>query len=111
MGIHREKSAFGGGSTEMQFVGPNSSDNVKLTYYLKKKHIFGKMKIDVYNLQGKKLTELAPGKSKGINIVNWNGLMKQPKLAKGKTLAFGGLTSPRVPAGKYKIVMTKGKET
>lgn len=110
-GIHREKSAFGGGSTEMQFVGPNSSDDLKLTYYLKKKHIFGKMSIDVYDLQGKKLTELAPGKSKGINIVNWNGLMKQPKLAKGKTLAFGGLTSPRVPAGKYKIVMTKGKES
>jgi len=110
-GIHTEQSGFGGGSTEMQFVGPNSSDNVKLIYYLKKKHIFGKMNIKVYDANDKVLTELAPGKSKGINIVTWNGLMKQPKLAKGKTLAFGGLTSPRVPAGDYKVVMTKGKET
>ena len=32
-------------------------------------------------------------------------------MAKGKTFTFGGFTSPQVPAGTYKAVMTKGKET
>jgi hypothetical protein len=32
-------------------------------------------------------------------------------MAEGKTLAFGGFTPKRVPAGKYKIVLTKGKKT
>lgn len=109
--IMKESSPFGGTSTEMQFVGANSSNDAQINYYLKKKHIFGKMSMEIQDQSGVKLIELSPGKSKGINLVTWNGLVKQPKMAKGKTLAFGGFTSPRVPAGTYNVVMTKGKET
>jgi hypothetical protein len=31
-------------------------------------------------------------------------------MAQAKTLSFGGFTSPRVPAGKYKVVLIKGKD-
>lgn len=109
--IMKEASPFGGTATEMEFVGANSSDNAMISYYLKKKHIFGKMSMEVQDQSGVKLIDLNPGKSKGINLVTWNGLVKQPKMAKGKTLAFGGFTSPRVPAGVYNVVMTKGKDT
>ncbi|WP_370087032.1 WD40/YVTN/BNR-like repeat-containing protein [Ekhidna sp.] len=109
--IMKETSPFGGTATEMEFVGANSSNNAQIRYYLKKKHIFGKMTMEIQDPSGVKLIELTPGKSKGINIVTWNGLIKQPKMAKGKTLAFGGFTSPRVPAGTYNVVMTKGKDT
>ncbi len=105
-----EASPFGGTSTEREFVGPNSTNSAKITYYLKKKHIFGKMLMEIQDLEGNKLIELTPGKSKGINVVTWNGLIRQPKLAKGKSMAFGGFTSPRVPAGTYNVIMTKGKE-
>jgi len=57
------------------------------------------------------MIELTPGKSKGINVVAWNGYTRQPKMAKAKTLSFGGFTPMRAPAGDYKVVMTKGKET
>ncbi len=109
--IIRESNPFGGTSTERQFVGANSTQAAKITYYLKKKHIFGKMAMEIQDMSGKTLWEITPGKSKGINLVTWNGRIKQPKLAKGKSLAFGGFTSPRVPAGTYKVVMTKGKKT
>lgn len=105
-----EQSTFGGTSTELEFVGGNPTTSTQIIYYLKKKHIFGKMSMEVQTMDGQKLVDLAPGKSKGINVVTWNGLIKQPKLAKGKTLAFGGFTSPRVPEGDYRIVMNKGKE-
>ena len=62
-------------------------------------------------MEGNKVVSLDPGKSKGINIVNWNFTTLAPKMAEGKTITFGGFTSPRVSAGKYKIVMTKGKST
>ncbi|MFT7065771.1 MAG: hypothetical protein ACJAUO_001346, partial [Sediminicola sp.] len=52
-----------------------------------------------------------PGKSKGINIVKWGYTRNVPKVAKGKTFSFGGFTAPKVPAGTYKVVMNKGKET
>ena len=110
-GIMVEEGGFGGGSTELQFVGPNPGSAVNIKYYLKKRHTFGKMTIEIQDMDGNVLTEVTPGKSKGINIVSWNYNTKPPKLAAGKTFAFGGFTSPRAPAGMYKAVMKKGKET
>lgn len=109
--IMEEASPFGGTATEMEFVGSSGSSDAKVVYYLKKKHIFGKMNMEIQDQNGEKLIEITPGKSKGINVVTWNGRIKQPKLAKGKSLAFGGFTAPRVPAGTYKVMMTKGKKT
>ncbi|MEL6989603.1 MAG: hypothetical protein AAGK97_17470, partial [Bacteroidota bacterium] len=85
--------------------------SVAIKYYLKKRHTFGKMTMEIQDMEGNKITEIAPGKSKGINIVRWNYSMKPPKLAAAKTFAFGGFTSPRAKAGMYKAVMKKGKET
>lgn len=106
-----EQNGFGGTSTEMEYVGPNPNRDAKISYYLKKRHIFGKMSMEIQDMAGNQLIELSPGKSKGINVVTWNYRIKQPKLAKGKTFSFGGFTSPRVPAGQYKVLMTKGKKT
>ena len=108
----QEESGFSGSfGSETQFVGQNKSKAARIVYYLKKRHTFGKMKMEVQDMNGTKITDLSPSKSKGINVVSWNFNTKTPKMAEGKTLSFGGFTSPRVPAGKYKIVLTKGKKT
>ena len=109
--INEESSFSGNFGTETQFVGSNKTKNAQIKYYLKKRHTFGKMLMEIQDMNGNTIIELGPGKSKGINIVNWGGKIKQPKVAKGKTFSFGGFTSPTVPAGTYKAVMTKGKET
>jgi hypothetical protein len=106
-----EQSGFGGGSTETQFVGPNPSSNAQIIYYLKKRHTFGKMEMYIEDQEGKLVSELGAGKSKGINVVTWNYTSKAPKMAKGKTFTFGGFTAPRVEAGTYKVVIKKGKDT
>ena len=106
-----EESTFGGTSGETQFVGANPSREAKIIYYLSKRHTFGKMTMKVYDQEGNEIASLAPGKQKGINIVGWSYVMKAPKVAKGKTFAFGGMTPPRVKAGKYKVVIKKGKDT
>jgi len=106
-----EESGFGGTSSELQFVGPNRNRNARITYYLKKRHTFGKMKMEIQDQEGNKVSDLQPGKSKGINIVTWDYFTKAPTMAKGKTFTFGGFTSPRAAAGKYKVVLTKGKKT
>jgi photosystem II stability/assembly factor-like uncharacterized protein len=106
-----EANGFGGSSTETQFVGENPTKAAKIMYYLKKRHTLGKMSLEIQDAEGNKITDLGPGKSKGINTVEWNYNMKPPKMAAAKTFAFGGFTSPRVPAGTYKVVITKGKET
>lgn len=109
--VINEESNFGGNSTITQFVGQNPSTAAKIVYYLKKRHTFGKMTLEVFNSEGNWVAKLSPGKQKGINIVDWAYTMKAPKVAKGKTFSFGSFASVQLPAGKYKVVMTKGKET
>ncbi len=109
--IYEESNFSGSFGSETQFVGPNPSRAAQIKYYLNKRHTFGKMTLEVHDMDGNLISTLAPGKSKGINIVNWNYRIKQPKVAKGKTFSFGGFVSPKVEAGTYKIVLKKGKDT
>jgi len=107
-----EDSGFSGSfGAETQFVGGNKSTAARIIYYLKKRHTFGKMSMEIQDMDGNKILTLPAGKSKGINIVNWNYSTNIPKMAQAKTLSFGGFASPRVPAGTYKVVLTKGKKT
>ena len=96
---------------ETQFIGANSSLSCQIQYLLPRRHTFGKMTMEIQDMEGNKVTTLNPGKTKGINTVDWNYNMRTPKIAKGKTLSFGGFTSPTVPAGKYKVVIKKGRDT
>jgi len=105
-----EESGFGGGSNGSQFVGPNPVRSAKLIYYLKKRHTFGKMSMEIQDKNGQKIVDIDAKKKRGINIVTWNYRIKLPKVAKGKTFSFGGFTSPRVPEGSYTVVMKKGKK-
>lgn len=110
--IMNDNSGFGGNfGTETQFVGANPTTAAQIKYLLPKRHTFGKMTLEIQDLDGNLISSLGAGKSKGINIVNWHYTIKQPKVAKGKTFSFGGFTAPRVQAGKYKAVIVKGKET
>jgi len=110
--VMKDQGGFGGSfGTETQFVGQNPSTAAQIKYLLPKRHTFGKMTLEIQDMDGKIISTLGAGKSKGINIVNWHYSIKQPKVAKGKTFSFGGFTSPRVKAGKYKAVIKKGKDT
>ncbi|MFI8379590.1 WD40/YVTN/BNR-like repeat-containing protein [Leeuwenhoekiella sp. NPDC079379] len=108
-GIIKEESGFGGTSTETEFVGQNPSSLAKIMYYMKKRHTFGKMSMQIRDLEGNLIAEPVPGKSKGINTVNWDYLKKAPKVAVGKIPSF--VLAPKADAGDYKVSITKGKET
>ena len=106
-----EGNGFGTTATETQFVGENASRSAKIIYYLKKRHTLGKMTVEIQDQNGVKVADLDAKKSKGINVLEWNYRTKPPKIATAKTFTFGGFTAPRVAAGTYKVVITKGKET
>jgi len=105
-----EKSNFGGTSNGNQFVGQNPPTSAQITYFMSKRHTFGKMSMEIVDAEGKLVTTLQPGKQKGINTVSWSFNSMVPKSAKGKT--FGGtfVPAPTVKAGKYKVRITKGTE-
>ncbi|HSQ19516.1 MAG TPA: glycosyl hydrolase, partial [Blastocatellia bacterium] len=93
------------------FVGANPPESATITYYLKERHVFGDMKIEVYNAEGKLMQALPAGKRKGLNRVQWFMRLKPPKVPPAPNLAGPALTGPVVPEGVYTVKLIKDKET
>jgi photosystem II stability/assembly factor-like uncharacterized protein len=93
-----------------EFVGRNPSEAATIDYWLKKRHLFGDLKIEVYDADGELITTLPGKKRRGLNRVGWPMRLKPPKVPPATALvpAFVG---PRVPEGTYTFKLIKGKET
>jgi photosystem II stability/assembly factor-like uncharacterized protein len=94
-----------------EFVGSNTPDAAIITYYLKDRHVFGDLKLEVYDAEGKLISTLPGGKRKGINRVTWFTRLKPPKTPPSPQLGGGVLFGPTVPQGTYTVKMIKGDET
>jgi len=93
-----------------EFVGRNPNEAATIDYWLKKRHLFGDLKIEVYDSDGELITTLPGKKRRGLNRVGWPMRLKPPKIPPATALvpAFVG---PRVPEGTYTFKLIKGKET
>jgi photosystem II stability/assembly factor-like uncharacterized protein len=93
-----------------EFVGRNPSEAATIDYWLNKRHLFGDLKIEVYDADGELITTLPGRKRRGLNRVDWPMRLKPPKVPPATALvpAFLG---PRVPEGTYTFKLIKGKET
>lgn len=101
---------FGGAG---EFIGQNPNEAPRIIYYQQKRHVFGKMYIEVFDADGKLVKEIPAGKSAGINIVEMPTRMEKPKAAptNNRMSLIGNVFGPDLPAGTYRAVVTKGKET
>lgn len=108
--IIRETSSFGGYARLGEFVGENPTSTAQIVYYLKSRHTFGKMTLEIFDQKGNKVADLPAGKSKGINYVDWGYKLIPPKVAVGKTVVRGGFVGPTVSAGIYKAKITKANK-
>src|SRR5881397_491552 len=93
------------------FTGPNPPDAAQITYYQSKRHIFGKMKLEIFDSQGKLVDTLPPNSRRGISRVEWPMRLKAPHVPPAATAAFEAAQGPRVLPGTYTVKMTRGKET
>ena len=102
-------SAFGGWANgDAAFVGPNPPNDALITYYLKKRHIFGDMTIEILGPDGKKLADVPSSKRRGLSRAKWSMRLKPPRIP-AAAIAFGGNLGPRVLPGTYTVRMTKDK--
>jgi photosystem II stability/assembly factor-like uncharacterized protein len=93
------------------FSGPNPPDAALITYYQSKRHIFGKMKLEVSDAQGKVVDTLPANSRRGISRVEWPMRLKAPRVPPAATASFEASQGPRVLPGTYTVKMTRGKET
>ncbi len=107
------QSISGGGgwsNGDAAFVGPNSTDDAVIIYYQRKRHIFGDLKIEVFDSEGQSLGAVPSSKRRGLNRATWSMRLKPPKVPTAATAAFGAAYGPRVLPGVYTVKMTKDKQ-
>lgn len=102
---------MGGSTGDGGFWGSNPSGSMMITYYMKKRHIFGDMTLEVYNPEGEKIKTLPAGKRKGINRVKWMMRMEKPKVPSTVQLLGNAFVGPEYPIGDYTVTIIKNKDT
>jgi hypothetical protein len=106
--IPQFEQAWGG---DAQFIGGNPSSVALITYYMKKRHMFGDLHLEIYDSAGTMLKSLPGGKRRGINRVQWFMRRKPPKVAPAPTLAGGAIFGPMLPEGTYTVKVIRGADT
>jgi photosystem II stability/assembly factor-like uncharacterized protein len=102
--------AFGGWvNGDAAFAGPNPSEEAVITYYQQKRHIFGDLKIEILDQDGKFVTTVTSSKRRGLNRATWAMRLKAPRVPTAASAAFGAAVGPRVLPGTYTVKMTKDK--
>ena len=91
------------------WVGENKVVAPTIFYYLQQRSNES-VKIEVYDAANKKIKDFNGTGVKGLNKVYWPLNINPPKVAEGGFIAqssvlYSSLVSPKVPAGKYKIVV------
>ena len=98
---------------DSNFTAGGLGESASITYYLKKRHIVGDSRVEIYDSAGKLISTLPAGKRRGINRVEWPMRMPPPRVPAGNSLITEGgvFFGPRVPEGTYTVKLVKGKET
>jgi photosystem II stability/assembly factor-like uncharacterized protein len=101
--------AFGGWAEgDESFSGRNRPGEAQITYYQRGRHIFGDLKIEILDQNGKVVDTVAGSKHRGLNRASWSMHVKAPAVPPAATALFEAAQGPRVLPGKYTVKMTKG---
>ena len=100
-------------SGDQEFLGQNPPEAAAIVYYLKKRHMIGDLKLEVYDSTGKLISTVPGGKRKGLNRVYWPMRLPPPKVpaAAGPIQSIFSFFGPRAPEGTYTVKLIKGKDT
>jgi photosystem II stability/assembly factor-like uncharacterized protein len=101
----------GWGDGSAVFIGPNPPEGALISYYQKKRHIYGKIKIEIFDANGKLVDTVPANSRRGLSRVEWSMRLKAPRVPPAATAAFEAASGPRVLPGTYTVKMTRGTET
>ena len=69
-----------GSNGDAAFVGPNPPDDAVITYYQQKRHIFGDMKMEVFDSGRQAAGHAADGKRRGLSRATWSMRLPAPRV-------------------------------
>ncbi len=90
------------------FIGRERPSDAQITYYQKGRHIFGDLKIEILDANGKLVDTVPSSKHRGLNRAGWSMRVKAPAVPPAASALFEAAQGPRVLPGTYTVKMTKG---
>src|SRR6266700_3992042 len=97
--VQRLQAGGGWANGDAMYVGRNPPSDAVITYYQRRRHIFGDMKLEVFDASGKLLGTMPTSKRRGLNRVTWSMRLAGPKVPPAASAAFGAAFGPRVLPG------------
>ncbi len=97
---------------DSEFQGRTLPEAAAIAYYQKKRHIFGDLKLEIYDPKGQLVTSLQGDKRRGLNRVQWPERARPPKMPPAAGLVENEYVfyGPQAQEGTYTVKLTKGKE-
>ncbi|HEY6221817.1 MAG TPA: sialidase, partial [Candidatus Eisenbacteria bacterium] len=71
-------------------------------------HLFGPIKLEIFDAHGKLVDTISATKRRGINRVSWSMRVKPPRVPRAAQIASSASQGPRVPPGVYTARLTRG---
>jgi photosystem II stability/assembly factor-like uncharacterized protein len=98
---------------DAEFMGRTLPEAASIVYYQKKRHIFGDLKLDIFDDKGNLLTSIQGDKRRGLNRVEWPERAKPPKVPPAAGLVENEFVfyGPQAQEGTYTVKLTKNKDT
>jgi photosystem II stability/assembly factor-like uncharacterized protein len=107
--VQRLNAGGGWSNGDAVYIGPNPTDEAVITYYQKKRHIFGDLTMDILDPDGKSLSNVPTSKRRGLSRATWSMRLKPPQVPSAASIT-SAFTGPRVLPGIYTVKMTKDKQ-
>src|SRR5262249_62362213 len=70
------------------FSGSRRATDAYITYYQKSRHIFGDLKIEIFDENGKLMDTVAGSKNRGLNRATWSMHLKTPPVPPAAPAGF-----------------------
>jgi photosystem II stability/assembly factor-like uncharacterized protein len=102
-------NSFAGWSEgDNSFHGPGRPEDAAITYYQRSRHIFGDLKIEIFDEHGALVDSVVSSKHRGVNRATWPMRLKAPIVPPAASAMFQAAQGPRVLPGTYTVKMSKG---
>lgn len=96
---------------DQEYSGQDRSQAAVVSFWQKKRHLIGELKVEILDAKGQVLRTLPGSKRKGLNSVRWDRMIRLPRAATGANFMDGVVfQAPEVLDGTYGVRLTKGKD-
>jgi photosystem II stability/assembly factor-like uncharacterized protein len=96
---------------DASFVGDSAATGAVITWYQRTRHMFGPIRLEILDGEGKVIDTVSATKRRGLNRVSWSMQLKPPRVPRAAQVAFAGAQGPRILPGSYRVRLVKGGET